>query len=88
MTGSTNLTDLEREILDVESRHWRYAGAKETHVREQLGISPVRYHQVLNALLEREEALAYAPAVVGRLRRLREARAAERGGSRPGERCS
>lgn len=66
------LTDLERAILNMESRDWRTAARKENVVRDELGLSPVEYHQMLNALVDREEALAYSPMVVGRLRRLRD----------------
>lgn len=65
------LTDQERAVLGVESRFWRHAGVKEDHVRESLGLTPVRYYQVVNALIERSEAWEYAPATVSRLRALR-----------------
>ena len=53
-------------------------GAKERAIREELGMSPVRYYQLLNALLDDERALAYDPVTVNRLRRVREARRGER----------
>lgn len=65
------MTELERAILDVESRFWRHAGAKEDHVREHLRLSPVSYYQRVNALLDRPDAVEYAPQVVARLRRVR-----------------
>lgn len=65
------MTDLERAILDVESRFWRHAGAKEDHVRQNLGLTPGTYYQRLNALLDRPEAIAHAPLVVNRLRAVR-----------------
>jgi hypothetical protein len=68
------LSDRERAVLALEARYWRTAGAKEQAVREQLGISPVRYYQVLNGLLDRPEALAHDPLLVNRLRRIRESR--------------
>jgi hypothetical protein len=37
-----------------------------------------RYYQLLNALIDRPEALAADPVTVGRLRRLRDLRAARR----------
>jgi len=43
-------------------------------VRERLGLSGTRYHQLLNSLIDTPDALAYDPMLVGRLRRLREAR--------------
>lgn len=72
------LTEQQRAILDVESRFWRHAGVKEDHVREHLGLTPLAYYQRLNALLDQPEALAYAPAVVNRLRSLRSRRGRRR----------
>ncbi len=53
-------------------------GAKERVIREELGLVPVRYYQLLNALLDDPRALAHDPVTVNRLRRIREARRAER----------
>lgn len=74
-----DLTDHERAILDFEGGpHWTYQGAREDEIRRRFGLSPTRYHQQLNALLDRPEALAYAPTTVKRLLRLREARRVRR----------
>lgn len=72
------MTVRDHMILDFELTRWKYAGAKEAAIRDQLGMSAVRYYQRLNALLDNGEALAYAPALVNRLRRVRERRAAAR----------
>lgn len=72
----TELTDRERLILDFERRRWLHQGAKDTAVREAFGLSPWRYQQELQALLDRPEALPHAPQLVNRLRRLREQRRA------------
>ena len=68
------LSDLEVRILDFERSWWRYAGAKESAVRELFDMSAPRYYQVLNDLIDREEALLTSPMLVKRLRRLRQAR--------------
>lgn len=65
------LTEQQRAILDVESRFWRHAGVKEDHVREYLGMSPIRYYQAVNALLLRQEAWEYAPAACARMSAIR-----------------
>lgn len=84
-TGTAELTDREREILDFEGGpHWTYAGAKEQEIRRLFGVSATRYYQVLNALLDRPEALTYAPMTIKRLRRLRSTRAVRRAGRAPG----
>ncbi|WP_037580041.1 DUF3263 domain-containing protein [Phaeacidiphilus oryzae] len=72
------LSDRDRAILALEARSWRSPGAKEAAIRERLGLAPVRYYQLLNALLDREEALAHSPVLVNRLRRLRDTRRAGR----------
>ena len=71
---SNSLSDLEIRILDFESNWWRFAGAKETAIKELFDLSAPRYYQLLNDLIDREDALAASPMLVKRLRRLREAR--------------
>ncbi|MGH8866801.1 MAG: DUF3263 domain-containing protein [Actinomycetes bacterium] len=78
------LTEREREILAFERQWWRYAGAKEHAVRESFDLSATRYYQVLNALLDRPEALAFDPMLVKRLRRLRSSRQRARSARRLG----
>ena len=72
--GSSVLTELEVRILDFESNWWRFAGAKESAIKELFDLSAPRYYQLLNDLIDREDALSAAPMLVKRLRRLREAR--------------
>jgi hypothetical protein len=72
------LTDTDRAILDFERQHWRYLGAKHAEVHTRFGVTLARYHEWLNDLLDRPEALAHAPATVRRLRRLRQKRLAAR----------
>ncbi|MET8167791.1 DUF3263 domain-containing protein [Streptomyces sp. NPDC102259] len=68
----------ERDILALERRGFSGPGAKERAIREELDLSPVRYYQLLNALLDDPRALAHDPVTVNRLRRVREARRGER----------
>lgn len=75
---SQPLTDQEKAMLEFEHLRWAYAGARETAIREQFGMSMVRYAQVLNVLIERPEALAHDAQVVRRLQRIRDARRAQR----------
>lgn len=72
------LTDEHRALLDFEARPWRSAALKEVRAREELGLSATRYYQVLRALLGSQDAEAYAPQLVHRLRRQRDRRAAAR----------
>ena len=73
ITGSA-LTDLESRILEFERNWWRFAGAKESAIKELFDLSASRYYQLLNDLIDRDDALEAAPMLVKRLRRLREAR--------------
>jgi hypothetical protein len=72
------LTDREREILAFEGKWWKHAGAKEQAIRDTFGLSSTRYYQLLNGLLDNPAALEHDPVLVGRLRRLRSARARTR----------
>ncbi|MBQ0913976.1 MULTISPECIES: DUF3263 domain-containing protein [unclassified Streptomyces] len=68
----------ELDILALERRSFSGPGAKERVIREELGLAPVRYYQLLNALLDDPRALAADPVTVNRLRRVRESRRSER----------
>ncbi|WP_329120785.1 DUF3263 domain-containing protein [Streptomyces sp. NBC_01465] len=76
MTGDRD--DEVESVLAVERESWPGPGAKERAIRERLGISPTRYYQLLNALLDDERALAHDPVTVNRLRRVRDARRGSR----------
>jgi hypothetical protein len=78
------LTRREREILAFERQWWKYAGAKEQAVRDLFDMSATRYYQVLNALIDRPDALVHDPMLVKRLRRLRAARQRARSARRLG----
>src|SRR3712207_8967332 len=58
------LSERDQEVLDFERQWWKYAGAKEQAVREKFDMSSTRYYQVLNALIDRPEALAHDPLLV------------------------
>jgi hypothetical protein len=82
--GDLDLEPEWREILDFERTWWRSPVSKEAAIRERFGISPARYHQLLNRLIERPEALQHDPMLVRRLRRLREVRRRKRFAGRLG----
>ena len=81
----TGLSRREHEMLTFERQWWRQAGAKETAIRNRFGVPPTRYYQVLNALVDRPDALAADPLLVRRLRRLRSARQRQRSSSDAGQ---
>ncbi|MBF6352537.1 MULTISPECIES: DUF3263 domain-containing protein [Nocardia] len=80
----SGLSRREHEILAFERQWWKYAGAKEEAIRELFALSPTRYYQVLNTLIDRPEALAVDPMLVKRLRRLRAGRQKSRAARRLG----
>ena len=75
---SATLSDLEFRILEFERSWWRFAGAKESAIKELFDLSAPRYYQILNDLIDRQDALEASPMLVKRLRRLREARTSAR----------
>ncbi|OKK07274.1 DUF3263 domain-containing protein [Streptomyces sp. CB02400] len=76
--AGAGLARREQDILALERRGFSGPGVKERAIREELGLAPVRYYQLLNALLDDPRALAHDPVTVNRLRRVRETRRAER----------
>lgn len=83
MFYSLGMDELDSLILAFEARCApRSVGAKEEGIRAEFNMSPVRYYQRLNALLEDPEALAADPLLVNRLRRIRDRREDERRAAR------
>ena len=82
--GEDGLSRRDHDILAFERQWWKYAGAKEEAIKQLFGLSSTRYYQVLNALVDRPEALAADPMLVKRLRRLRSARQKARAARRLG----
>lgn len=76
------LDDRDQAILDFERSWWKYAGAKETAIRDRFDLSATSYYQRLNWLLDQPSAAAYDAMLVKRLRRLRDARARQRSARR------
>jgi len=82
--GTTTLSERDQNVLAFERQWWKYAGAKEQAIRELFDLSPARYYQVLNALLDDPAALAHDPMLVKRLRRMRAERQRSRTARRLG----
>jgi len=74
------LTDLEQGVLDFERQSWQLPMAKEQAIRERFNLSGPQYYQILNCLIDRQEALAADPLLVKRLRRMRAGRREQRMG--------
>jgi len=67
----TGLSARDAELLDFEANWWSASGSKDAEIRERFDLSAPRYYQILNQLLDDPAALAHAPLLVKRLRRLR-----------------
>lgn len=76
------VTETEQTILELERQRWKYAGAKDAAIMDELGWTRTRYDQVLLAMLDRPDVEAAAPTLVRRLRRLRDDRRAARSAAR------
>jgi hypothetical protein len=60
---------LSQQMLALEKQFFRTAGAKDEAIKA-LGLTPMRYYQLLNRLLDDPAALAAEPQLVYRLRRI------------------
>ncbi|AVP42264.1 helix-turn-helix DNA binding protein [Gordonia phage Fenry] len=68
------MTEDDRALLDFAAHRWNYAGNQAEAVRTEFDMTVTRFWQRVNNLLDDPEALAYAPTLVNRLRRLRSRR--------------
>src|SRR3954454_363592 len=68
------LTQRDRAILAFERQWWQYPGLKGQAIHELIGVSPTRYYQLVNRLIDKRAALEADPMLVKRLRRLRSGR--------------
>jgi hypothetical protein len=77
------LCERDRTVLDIERTWWLDGRSKAEVVGARLSLSLSRYKQLLGQLVATEEAEAYDPLVVRRLRRARERRRWAAMGVRP-----
>ena len=82
--ATAGLSEFEVKMLEFERSWWRHAGVKESSIKELFNLTPPAYYQLLNNLIDREEALMAEPILVKRLRRLRESRTVARSSSKLG----
>jgi hypothetical protein len=82
--ATTGLSEFEVKMLEFERSWWRHAGVKESSIKELFNLTPPAYYQLLNNLIDRQEALMAEPILVKRLRRLRESRTVTRSSSKLG----
>nr|WP_312864434.1 DUF3263 domain-containing protein [Saccharopolyspora phatthalungensis] len=79
-----DLDDRARGILAFESQWWKREGVKERAIRELFDMSPSRYYQLLNALLDSPAAVRTDPMLIKRLRKARAVRQRARAAQRLG----
>ena len=75
-------------MLAFERQWWKYAGAKERAIHELFDMSATRYYQLLNALLDKQEAMRVDPMLIKRLRRQRTTRVRARNARKLGMRAT
>jgi hypothetical protein len=68
------LTDTQKAMLDLAGQSFKYAGSLEDQAKQQFGLTPTRYWQEVNRLIQTQHALAYRPALVQRLSQRRQPR--------------
>lgn len=68
------LSSRERAVLDLERDWWRTGSTKQAAIEKRLGLSPGAYYAVLRRLASSEDAFAYDPLVIQRLRRRQQRR--------------
>lgn len=66
------LTDLDEAMLEFAAVRFNHRGTQDEAILELFCVTPSRYWQRVNALLDDPAALAYAPTTVNRLRRVRD----------------
>jgi hypothetical protein len=74
ISSASSLSDIEVRMLDFERQWWKYAGTKDAAIKELFDMPTKKYYEILNSLIDRDDALASSPLLIKRLRRLREAR--------------
>jgi hypothetical protein len=61
-------------LLDLAARHYAYAGARDQAILDEAGMSPTRFWQRVNVLIDDPATCQAHPVVTARLRRQRQAR--------------
>lgn len=68
------MTVREHMALQLAGQRFKYPGARDSAICEQVGMSPTRHAQVVGALLDRADAERERPALVRQLRAVQGAR--------------
>lgn len=82
--AEVELSARDKSILEFSRLRWKHLGLKDTAALVLFGLSPIAYSQTLQSIIDRPEAEAYDAEYVRRLRRVRDARLADRPSRRLG----
>jgi hypothetical protein len=66
------LSAFERSLIDFEREWWLAAKKKNIEIRARFDMASSSYYRALNAVIARDEAMAYDPLTVRRVRKRRE----------------
>lgn len=62
------LTDTQKAMLDLASEKFKHAGSLDSAAMERFGLTPTKYWQEVNRIIQTEAAVAYRPATVAQLK--------------------
>lgn len=65
------LTDNQKAMIEVAAQTYKYAGSVDVVAKERFGLTPTRFWQEVNRLIQTEAAYAYRPEAVRRLNQRR-----------------
>lgn len=68
------LTDTQKAMLDLAGQSFKYAGSLEDQAKQQFGLTPTRYWQEVNRLINTPDAHQHSPALARRLTQARQPR--------------
>lgn len=70
----TDMAPDKIEIVRLAAAHYRYEAHRHERAREQFGLTPTHFYQLVNQLLEDPDVAIAEPVIVARLRRQRDRR--------------
>ena len=75
-----DLTERQKSIIEFERTAWQTGISKEKAIRQIFTISPSRYYQIRDELIDLPEAMKFDPMVIRRLQKQRNFRRAKKFG--------
>lgn len=65
--SAKQLTVLQKQIIQIERKRWRHQGTKERAIYS-IGLTPIAYYQILNAMIDDPSVESKYPAIIRLLR--------------------